>query len=49
MTHKIHNTHTLIKACVCELIGTFFLVFAGTGAIIANDIHNGSVGHVGIG
>ena len=32
---------------ICELIGTFFLVFAGTGAIIANDIY-GSIGHVGI-
>ena len=32
----------------CELVGTFFLVFAGTGAIIANDLYGGQLGHVGI-
>ncbi|RAP38921.1 aquaporin [Candidatus Marinamargulisbacteria bacterium SCGC AAA071-K20] len=37
-----------MKKYFCELIGTFFLVFAGTGAIIANDIYGGSIGHVGI-
>lgn len=37
-----------MKKYICELIGTFFLVFAGTGAIIANDIFNQSIGHVGI-
>lgn len=31
-----------------ELIGTFALVFAGTGAIIINDVTHGSVSHVGI-
>jgi aquaporin NIP len=33
---------------ICELIGTFFLVFAGTGAIIINDVSGGALGHVGI-
>lgn len=31
-----------------EGLGTFALVFAGTGAIIANDIADGSITHVGI-
>ena len=31
-----------------ELIGTFSLVFAGTGAIVINDVTNGSISHVGI-
>jgi len=33
---------------VAELIGTFALVFAGTGAIIINDVSGGAVTHVGI-
>jgi aquaporin NIP len=32
----------------CEFIGTFTLVFAGTGAIIINDVSGGTVTHVGI-
>ena len=35
------------KKLAAELIGTFILVFAGTGAIIINDI-TGALGHVGI-
>jgi aquaporin NIP len=31
-----------------ELFGTFALVFAGTGAIITNDLSGGAVTHVGI-
>jgi aquaporin NIP len=31
-----------------ELLGTFILVFAGTGAIIINDISGGVIGHAGI-
>ena len=31
-----------------EVIGTFCLVFAGTGAIVVNDISGGAVTHVGI-
>lgn len=32
-----------------EFVGTFGLVFAGTGAIVINDLTGGTVGHVGIG
>ena len=32
---------------MAELVGTFVLVFAGTGAIVVNDTY-GSVTHVGI-
>lgn len=33
---------------LAELLGTFALVFAGTSAIIINDVTGGSVSHVGI-
>jgi aquaporin NIP len=38
-----------MKKCLAELIGTFALVFCGTGAIIINDVTGGVVSHVGIG
>lgn len=34
---------------LAETIGTFALVFAGTGAIVINDISGGAVTHLGIG
>jgi aquaporin NIP len=33
----------LMKKLIAESIGTFCLVFAGTGAIIINDVTGGSV------
>jgi MIP family channel proteins len=36
-----------MKKCAAEFIGTFALVFAGTGAIVINDV-SGEVTHVGI-
>lgn len=33
---------------IAELIGTFCLVFAGTGAIVINDVSGGAITHVGI-
>src|SRR5437773_5998331 len=32
-----------------EFLGTFALVFAGTGAIIIDDVSGGAVSHVGVG
>ena len=38
-----------MKKLTAEFLGTFALVFAGTGAIIINETSGGSVTHVGIG
>src|SRR6266480_1274127 len=37
------------KKYAAEFIGTFGLVFAGTGAIVINDVSGGAVTSVGIG
>jgi aquaporin NIP len=37
-----------MKQYIAEGIGTFCLVFAGTGAIVTNDVSGGQVTHVGI-
>jgi aquaporin NIP len=37
-----------MKKLVAEFIGTFALVFAGTGAIVINDVSGGSITHVGV-
>jgi aquaporin Z len=37
-----------MKKLLAEVLGTFTLVFAGTGAIVANGVSGGAVTHVGI-
>lgn len=38
----------ILKKTLAELIGTFGLVFCGTGAIVINDVSGGAVTHVGV-
>src|SRR5438270_5684595 len=38
----------MIKKCLAEFLGTYALVFAGTGAIVIDQQTNGSITHVGI-
>jgi len=37
-----------MKRSLAEFFGTFCLVFAGTGAIVINDVSGGAVTHVGV-
>jgi MIP family channel proteins len=37
-----------VNKLLAEVIGTFALVFAGTGAIVINDMSHGSITHLGI-
>ena len=36
------------RKCAAEAIGTFILVFAGTGAVVTNAVSGGAVTHVGV-
>ena len=38
-----------MNKCLAEMIGTFALVFAGTGAIVIDQVSGGAVTHVGVG
>lgn len=38
----------MIKKLVSELLGTFGLVFAGTGAIVIDQVSGGAITHVGV-
>jgi aquaporin NIP len=38
----------MIRKSIAEIIGTFALVFCGTGAIVINNASGGAVSHVGI-
>lgn len=39
----------MTRRLTAEAFGTFALVFAGTGAIVINDVSGGAISHVGIG
>ena len=39
---------SLARRCVAEFFGTFALVFAGTGAIVADVLSGGAVTHLGV-
>lgn len=43
------NSSNARQKLLAEFAGTFVMVFAGTGAIVANDVSHGQIGIVGIG
>jgi aquaporin NIP len=45
----VTSTTRLLRKVGAEMIGTFALVFAGCGAIMADHISGGAVSHVGVG
>jgi aquaporin NIP len=43
----MHETSTVSRS-LAEFLGTFTLVFAGTGAIVVNETSGGAIGHAGV-
>ena len=44
----MHGDRAVRKKLVAEFIGTFALVFAGTGAVVIDEVSGGAVTHVGV-
>lgn len=42
------TTFSIHQRCVSEILGTFIMVFCGTGAIVINEQTNGAITHLGI-
>lgn len=42
------DSQSLYRLLIAECLGTFMLVFAGTGAIVVNDVYGGVITHIGI-
>ncbi len=43
------TTKVLFRKCLAESVGKFVLVFAGTGAIVIDEVTHGSISHLGVG
>lgn len=46
--HQARSILPLLRALLAEFIGTFALVFVGTGAIMVNHLSQGAITHLGI-
>ena len=46
--HPAGEVNSIMKKHLSEFLGTFALVFAGTGAIVINQVSGGTVTHVGV-
>lgn len=44
----VAKTYPLTKKLVAETVGTYILVFCGTGAVIVDQVASGAVTHVGV-
>ncbi len=47
-TISLELSTTALRSYLAEILGTFALVFAGTGAIVVNTVSGGAVTHLGI-